>query len=62
MGAEYPEEALQGASGVARYELRSQPLDSFIFVCTLGVLTQRTERLLRICVRDIGMVMMCPYL
>jgi len=62
MGAEYPGEALQGASGVARYELRSQPLDSFIFVCTLGVLAQRAGRLLRMFVRDIEMVMICPYL
>lgn len=62
MGAEYPREALQGASGVARYELRSQQLDSLIFGCTLGVLAQRAERLLRGFVRDIGMAMMCPYL
>ncbi len=62
MGAEYPGEALQGASGVARYELCSQQLDSLIFVCTLGVLAQRAERLLRMFVRDIGMTMMCPYL
>jgi len=59
MGAEYPGEASQGASGVARYELRSQPLDS---QCTLGMLAQRTERLLRMRVRDIGMVLMCPHL
>ena len=61
MGAEYPGEALQGAFGVARYELRSQQLDSLIFVCPLGVLAQRAVRWLRMFVWDIG-AMICPYL